>query len=227
VVDENDTMKGFKKYLPLILIVMLSITVWLLGLHHYLTLESLKSHHHILEKSLQTHPFLSIGIYAGIYILIAALSIPAAAFMTILGGFLFGQWSGTAAAVISSTIGACILFMSAKMASENLAKKTGPWAKKMQDGFQNNAFSYLLTLRLIPIFPFVAVNLVAALFQTFIGVIPGSFVYVSMGVALREVIKTSHITPRIILEPKILIALIGLGALSLLPVMYKKLNRKA
>ena len=94
--------------------------------------------------------------------------------------------------------------------------------------------SYLLTLRLIPIFPFVAVNLAAALFQipfktfafgTFLGIIPGSFVYVSMGVALQEVIQKPDFSPRIVLDPKILIALTGLGILSFLPVLYKRFKK--
>lgn len=156
--------------------------------------------------------------------------------MTLLGGFLFGQILGTCLVIVSAAVGATILFLSAKLASEDfLNQKAGPWMSKMKAGFQENAFYYLLTLRLIPIFPFVAINLVAAVFQiplktfvvgTFIGIIPGSFVFVSIGNALKDVVLTTDLTPKIILEPKFIIALVGLGTLSLLPVFYKRLHNR-
>lgn len=172
----------------------------------------------------------------GVYIALVGLSIPGATFMTLTGGFLFGQLVGTGLVVVSATIGATILFISTKMASEDfLSRKAGPWVDKMKAGFQEDAFYYLLTLRLIPIFPFVAINLVAAVFQislqtfivgTFIGIIPGSFVYVSIGNALKDVILTSNLTPKIILEPKAMIALVGLGILSLLPILYQRFSNR-
>lgn len=225
-------MKKFKKYLPILLIISLSSLAWIFNLHHYLNFEELKSHHKFIEQFIEEEKALSILIYCGIYILIVSLSLPAATFMTLAGGFLLGQWIGTTATVISASLGASILFLSAKMASTDLlSQKTGSWIGKMKSGFQENAFSYLLTLRLIPIFPFVIINIAAAVFQvslrifffgTFIGIIPGSFVYTSIGVALREAIKEPDFTPDIILNPKILLAFIGLGILSLLPIAYKK-----
>ena len=228
-------MNAFNKYLPLFFLVVLSLLAWFLGLHHYLNLDTLKTHQEMLELYIENHQILSIIIYSGIYILVVSLSLPFATFMTLAGGLLFGQLIGTVVGVISATLGASILFLSAKMASKDLLiKKAGSWLQKMRRGFQENAFFYLLTLRLIPIFPFVAINLVAAILQirfrtfffgTLLGIIPGCFVYVSMGVALREVIKTPDFTPNLMLEPKILIALIGLGILSILPVVYKLLHR--
>ena len=164
------------------------------------------------------------------------LSLPGAALMTIIGGFLLGQWVGTGAVVIGATLGASVLFVSARSASQDLlAKKMGPWAKKMQAGFQKNAFSYLLTLRLIPLFPFVIINLVAALLQlpfriffwgTFLGIIPGSFVYTSLGVALQDLIQSPNFSADLIMKPSILLALTGLGLLSLLPLLYQKYGQK-
>lgn len=230
-------MKGYQKYLPLLLIVGLSISAWLVNLSDYLRFESLKTHQHSIDIWVTQNFLLSIVIYAITYIAVVGLSIPGATFMTLTGGFLFGQWLGTLCSVLCATLGATILFLSAKMAStEVLAKKAGSWAQKMQQGFQEHAFFYLLTLRLIPIFPFVAINLVAALLQidwrtflaaTLLGIIPGSFVYTSMGVALSEVIDQPEFSPNIILEPKILMALIGLGLLSLLPTFYKKYRSKS
>ncbi|GAB4164112.1 MAG: VTT domain-containing protein [Rickettsiaceae bacterium] len=225
-----------KKSMPLLMILGLSITAWILDLHHYLSFETFKAHQKSLEQFIANHRVVSLFLYGATYIAVVTLSLPAATFMTLAGGFLFGQWVGTSVVVTAATIGACFFFLIARMASSDLlSKKAGGFATKMQKGFQENALSYLLTLRLIPIFPFVAVNLAAAFFQvplkifalgTFFGIIPGSLVYVSMGVALREVIQKPDFSPGLILDPKILLAFIGLGILSLLPVFYRHLKKK-
>lgn len=229
-------MKHLRKYLPILVIVSLSISAWIFNLSHYFSLEKLKENQRILELFIEQNLALSILIYCSIYIIIVGLSIPLATFMTLTGGFLLGQWVGTTAAVISSTIGASILFLSAKMVSTDLvSQKSRSWAQKMQKGFQEHAFSYLLTLRLMPLFPFVVINIASAFFQiplrifffgTLLGIIPATFIYTSLGVALRGVIQKPDFTFSTILEPKILFALTGLGILSLLPVLYKHFKQK-
>ena len=135
------------------------MTAWIFDLHHYFSFETFKAHQKYLDLFITQNLFLSVVIYSAIYVTVVGLSIPGATFMTLVGGFLLGQWVGTLCVVVSATFGATLLFLSVKMASSDLlSKKTGPFAKKMQEGFQENAFYYLLTLRLIPLFPFVAVN---------------------------------------------------------------------
>lgn len=224
-----------QKFLPLLIILGLSTMSWIFDFHDYFSFSTVKTHQKSLEQFIENHGVLSLFLYTATYITVVALSLPAATFMTLAGGFLFGQWIGVSVVVTSATVGACFLFLSARMASSDLlSKKAEGFATKMQKGFQENAFSYLLTLRLIPLFPFVAVNLAAALFQiplktfvlgTFFGIIPGSFVYVSMGVALREVIRKPDFSSILVLDPKILLAFIGLGILSLLPVLYRRLRK--
>lgn len=225
-----------KPYIPLFAIIICSLLAWYFGIQNYLTFDSLREHQKILQDFISEYYLSSLLIFSGLYITVVALSIPGAAIMTVTAGFLFGQIMGTLLAVISATIGATILFLSARLASkEIMVKKTGRWVKKMQAGFHEDAFSYLVTLRLIPLFPFVAINLVASLLQiplktfffgTLLGIIPGSFVFTSIGVALRNVIHQPGFTPKLILDPYILVALVGLGFLSLLPVIYKKYKKK-
>jgi uncharacterized membrane protein YdjX (TVP38/TMEM64 family) len=224
-------MRQLKRYVPILLILLLSVLAWFLGIYHALNFETLKALQKPLELFIEQHHILSILIYSGLYMVIAVLSIPVATFMTIVGGFLLGQWIGTAATVISATLGATLLFLCAQLALIDLPRL---WIKKLKTGFQKNAFSYLITLRLIPLFPFAVVNLVAAIFQlplhtfffgTLIGIIPGSFVYVSIGVALKKVIQKSDFTVNIMLDPNILLAFIGLGILSLLPILYQYSQR--
>lgn len=229
-------MKSFKKYFPLLLIIFISLTLWVTGLHHYLNFDSLRIYQQDLQTFVMNHLILALLIYSLLYITIVGLSLPVATFMTLLGGFLFGQVLGTIVVVISATLGATILFLAMRSASESyIQEKAGPWLQKMKKGFQENALYYLWTLRLIPLFPFVAVNLAAAVLQiplrtffwgTLIGIIPGSFVYVSIGNGLKDVIQEPDFSPKIILQPHILIGFIGLGILSLLPVLYKKYHQK-
>jgi len=227
-------LQQLTRIVPLLVIIILGILVWVLDLHHYLSFDRLKQHQKFLESFIAQDRLLSVFLFSILYILIVSVSIPGATFMTLLGGFLFGQWLGTATSVIAATLGASILFISVRMVVPVFfAKKFESRIKKMQVGFQKNAMSYLLFLRLIPLFPFVAVNLAAAFFQiplrvfvvaTFFGIIPGTFIYVAMGVALQEVIQQTDITPSLILEPKILWALIGFGVLLILPILYKKIG---
>ncbi len=222
-------------YLPIVFIIVLSFLAWVFNLYHYLSLDALKFHQKALTFFVNQNPILALLSYCIIYISLVSLSIPAATVMTLAGGILFGQWIGTVSVVICATVGATILFMSAKMASSDwITKKAGSWATKMKAGFQANAFFYLLMLRLIPVFPFFAINIGAAFFQipvrtfffgTLLGIIPGSFVYVSIGVAVRELIQKPNFTLHAILEPKILFAFIGLGILSLLPIIYKHFKK--
>lgn len=229
-------MKSVKQYLPLLLIGGASFAVWATGLHHYLNFDTLRAYHQDLQHFVAQYLVLSVLIYSIVYIAVVGLSLPVATFMTLLGGFLFGQILGTVTVVISATLGATILFLAMRSASEPYVREQArPWLQKMQKGLQENAFYYLMTLRLIPLFPFVAVNLAAAFFQiplrtffwgTLIGIIPGSFVYVSIGNGFKVAIQEPNFSPNIILEPHILIGFIGLGILSLLPVLYKHYHRK-
>ena len=225
-------MKWFK-LLPLALIVIGLFLVFYFDLNSYLSFETLKTHRDALLFWTKQN-FWLVGIcYAGIYILAVALSVPGAVFLTLAGGFLFGPWWGTFFVVFSATIGATILFFIVKLATGDwLLDKTGNWIQKMSDGFKRNAMEYLLVLRLVPLFPFWVVNIVPALLNvrssvyiasTFLGIIPGSFVYVTVGNGLGAVIDSGK-TPnlKVILQPQILLPLLGLALLSLIPVVYKR-----
>src|SRR5262249_807577 len=129
--------------------------------------------------------------YMAIYALVIALSVPGGALMTVAGGFLFGQLWGTALVVVAATVGATVVFLIARYAlGAPLRRKAGPFLQRMEAGFQANALSYLLVLRLVPAFPFWAVNLAPALLGvplstyivgTALGIIPGTFVFASFG----------------------------------------------
>lgn len=209
-----------------------------LRLDRYVGFSTLKEHRQILLDLVRDHtPAMAAGFAAG-YALCVAFSLPIAAIMTITAGFLFGQMLGMFLVVIGATAGAVAVFLAARTAiGDTLRRRAGPWLAKMQAGFNENALSYLLVLRLVPIFPFAVVNLVSAVMgmklrdyalATFIGIIPGSAVYTAVGVGLGSVFdRGGEFTASGVLTPQVLMALGGLACLALAPVVYKRLKRRA
>lgn len=239
-VDQNEKKKtgiSWQRMLPLLLLGGGLILFFVFGLDEYLTFETLRQNRVWLLRQVEDSALLTALVYIAIYILVVAFSLPGGAVMTIAGGFLFGQWLGTAYVLFAATIGATVLFVAARTAlGDVLRAKAGPFLKKMEAGFQENALSYLLVLRLVPIFPFFIVNLVPAflgvslrtfVIATFLGIIPGSFVYATVGAGLGSIFDAGGtFSPRSILTPEIITALIGLAILALLPVAYKKLKSR-
>lgn len=170
-------------------------------------------------------------VFMGAYAALAALSFPAAELLTIAGGFLFGRWLGAAYSVVGATVGATAVFLAARAGLAGLAASAGPRAGRVAAGFERNALSYLLVLRLVPLFPFWLVNLVAGaaglrlpvyLLGTFIGIIPGAFVYASLGSGLDAIVAEGRPPGlAVLLRPDVLLPLLGLAALASLPIWYR------
>ncbi len=230
------SLASFKRLLPLALLAALAATAWSFGLKDYLTFEALREHRESLLGFVERHALLAVGAFILIYALSTAVSLPGATFLTIASGFLFGSTLGTAWSVIGATIGGTAVFLVAKTAlGDLLRRRAGPFLRRMEAGFQDNAFSYLLVLRLIPLFPFFVVNLVPAFLgirlgtyvaATFIGIIPGAFVFASVGAGLGSVFAGNEAFSLTgILTPEVVTALVGLALLSLLPVAYKRFKR--
>lgn len=216
---------------------LMVLLAYLANIQQYFSFEMLKQHRERLLEFIKWHPIIASLIYILIYIIVATFSLPGAAFLSITGGFLFGLLGGTIYVVVGASIGATFLFLLARFVMADTAKeKAGPWLKKMQRGFQKNALNYLLVLRLIPLFPFFVVNLAAAVLgvplrtyvlATFFGIIPGAFVYVSVGTGLWSIFDRGEtFTGKGLLTPEILLALCGLAFLAILPVIYKKITKK-
>lgn len=222
----------------LFVVLMLLLSVFFyLRLYRYLSFESLKTHREVLLVWTKFH-FIPVMLgFMGVYILAVAASVPGAVFLTLAAGFLFGPFFGTIAVVISATIGAFIAFLAVELALRDwMAKKTTKWVKRMEHGFQRNAFSYLLFLRFVPLFPFWVVNIVPALlgipkrtffFATLIGIIPGSFVYILVGNGLGHAFD-AHETPNlgIIFDPIVFLPLVALAFLSFVPIGYRHFKQK-
>ncbi|QDQ40862.1 mercuric reductase [Legionella geestiana] len=226
-----------RRWLPLIALIGLFILFFSLRLDNCLNFTALKDHRTTLITWAETHFLTTSILFIAVYTAAVAVSIPGAVFLTLAGGFMFGIGWGLVLVVLSATLGATLLFLAVRTTlGVSLSRRASGWIESMHQGFQNHAFSYLLTLRLIPLFPFWVVNIVPALLgvraktfilATFIGIIPGSTVYVLLGNSLSEIFAANQ-TPDlgIIFEPKVLGPLLALAALSLIPVLYRVFTGK-
>ena len=228
-----ETKSPIVRFLPLIILAAAIIGFFAIGLDEYLTFDALRENHVTLSAFVAEQGVIAVTLYIAIYTLSVALSVPGVSILTIAGGLLFGQWFGSVYVVFGATLGAIAVFLIAKTAfGDALRQRMGPGMRKMEVGFQENALSYLLVLRLIPLFPFFLVNIVPAFLGvelrtyaigTFIGIIPGSFVFATVGAGLASIFdQNGEFSVTALLTPEITIALVGLAVLALLPIAYKK-----
>ncbi len=228
---------SLKRLWPLLALALAIVAVFALHLDRYLTFAALREHREALTALVSGNMLLAALAFVVVYALAIALSVPGGAILTITGGFMFGSILATLLVLIAATLGATLVFLIAKTAlGDPLRARAGPFLKRMEAGFQEDAFNYLLVLRLIPIFPFWIVNLVPAflgvplrtyVLGTFIGIIPGSFVFASVGAGIGSVLDSGQdFSPSSVLTPQIVIALVGLALLALLPVVYRKLKTR-
>jgi uncharacterized membrane protein YdjX (TVP38/TMEM64 family) len=193
----------------------------------YLSLDTLKANRDSLLAFTEEHYMPTVALFILIYVLQTSFSLPGATIMTLAGGFLFGSLWGPLYVNIGATIGATLAFLAARyLFHQWVERKFGDRLGPIQDGFAKNAFSYLLTLRLIPFFPFFLVNLLSGLTRvkvrtyvvaTAIGIVPGSAVYTFAGRQLGTINALSELV-----SPRLLLAFSLLGLLMLVPVIYRK-----
>jgi uncharacterized membrane protein YdjX (TVP38/TMEM64 family) len=225
---------------PLLLLVVALGAFFALGLNKFFTLDMLRENRDVLKQWVHDNKTQAVALFILAYVVVAAASLPVGAVLSIAGGFLFGSVFGAAWIVIGATIGATMLFIIARSAlGEPLRKRFGAQIKSMEEGFRRNAFSYLLILRLVPLFPFWLVNLAPAflgvsvatfVISTFIGIIPGAFVFASIGNGLNAIFEAGEqpdlSLQAIITRPDFYVPIGGLIILSLIPIIYKSLSRK-
>jgi uncharacterized membrane protein YdjX (TVP38/TMEM64 family) len=200
-------------------------------LGRFLSLQALKDHRDDLLSFTETHSAVAAALFVLTYVAVTGLSLPGAVILTLAGGFLFGFVWGTLFVNLGATTGATLAFLASRyLLHDWVERKFGKWLGPVQQGFAKNAFSYLLTLRLIPLFPFFVVNLVSGLTRmnvgtyvaaTALGIIPGSFVYAYAGRQLGTINSLQDIA-----SPGVIGAFVLLGLLALVPSLYKKWSGK-
>jgi uncharacterized membrane protein YdjX (TVP38/TMEM64 family) len=208
-----------------------------LGGGRYLTVAALAENRVLLAQFVARAGPAAVPAYVVVYAAIAALSLPGAAIMTLAGGLLFGTAAGGLAALTGATLGASALFLIARTSlGAIIERRAGPRVRMIETQFRAHAASYLLVLRLVPLFPFWAVNLASgflgmrlqtfALFS-FVGMAPGTFLYANLGAGLGDILAAGG-TPDLmmIFAPRILLPLLGLAGLALVPALARRKARR-
>ena len=237
--SDNGQSGGFNwlRLIPILVLIAGLVAFFVTGLNEYVSLDTLRDNREALNDWVASNGLWAGLTFAAIYAVAVAFSLPVGALMTIAGGFLFGLVWGTLWVVVGATIGATGLFLAARAGfGDALRARMGGSLKRMEEGFRENALSYLLVLRLVPLFPFWLVNLAPAflgvslrtyVIATFVGILPGSFVYVSVGNGLGALFdKGEEPNLGIIFQPQFLIPIVGLALLAMIPVIYRRFAKK-
>jgi uncharacterized membrane protein YdjX (TVP38/TMEM64 family) len=201
-------------------------------LGRYFTLAALKANHEALVASYENHRLTAISVFLAIYILQTAFSLPGATVLSLAAGALFGLLRGALLVNVGATVGATLAFLFARYLFRDLVVKKfgGPRLDRLNTEVESQGYSYLMFLRLVPLFPFFLINLGAALtsvplrmffFTTMLGIIPGSLVYVNAGASLATIETMSDVT-----SPRVLGSFALLGLFALIPVFYDKLKKR-
>jgi uncharacterized membrane protein YdjX (TVP38/TMEM64 family) len=245
------TVAGFRlvRFLPLAVIIVIGVTVIAMGWHKQLSLAGLVDRRADIDAFVAEHRIAALAASAGIYAGAVALSLPGAVFLTIACGMIFGALVGGLTAIVGATTGATAIFLIAKSAFGGwLVRRAGQRTESLAAGFRADAFSYLLFLRLVPVFPFWLVNLVPALcgvgLATFVGatalgIIPGTFAYAFFGAGLDSAIAAEatvyrsclsagrldchlNFDPGAAVTPQLIFGLFAPGVLALVPIAVKR-----
>ena len=219
--------------------IALGIFACLIGLFFAFDLNSLISYQGLaeneaaLKRAVSDNPILTGLAYMIIYVLAVTFSLPGAVWLSLAGGLMFGTWAGGLLIVVSASLGASGLFVAARfIMGDALRARAGPALQKFEASFNRDALSYLFILRLLPVFPFFIVNLGAALvgvrypvflITTFFGIMPGTFVFASIGNGISVVLQSGKQPDlSVMTSPEILLPLVGLAILSLAPMLWRR-----
>lgn len=221
------------KLWPIYLIAAVMVGAWQLGLFQYLSLDTLREQQEVLQGFVANNLVLAVAIFIAVYAAATLFMVPGALWITIAGGFLFGLVGGSLATITGATLGASLLFFAAKTSiGSALRDRAGPFMAKMESGFNENPFSYMFALRLLPVVPFPVANIAPALLgakyreyaiATAVGIIPGVIAYTWVGSGLGATFAAGEDPNLGVIARNMLPALAALGVVSLIPVAYKKI----
>ncbi len=251
--ERPNKARRFWRILPLALVLTAIATVFASGVHRSLTFETFVHYQARLQDLVISHGPAMLGLYSLIYVLAVTLSLPASAFLTAIGGYLFGWPLGGITANLAATLGAANIFLIARSSlGRPLLRRAGSRIQSLAAGFRREAFLYLLSLRLIPVVPFWLTNLAAAFFgmrlrpfvlATQLGMLPASFAFALAGSGLDAVMARQDelrraclavgrgdcsldLSAKSLLTPQLMIALAILGILALIPIGLRHWRRQ-
>lgn len=238
--DNNpaDSGKKYKRSLLIAGFIALVAAFFAFDINQFISYEGLAANEAALKRAVAENPLITAAAYMAVYITAVAFSLPGALWLSLAGGLMFGTWQGGLLIIISATIGAGCLFLAARyVIGDALRARAGPAIQKFEASFNRDAASYMLVLRLLPIFPFFIVNLGAALVgvrfavfmvTTFFGIMPGTFVFASIGNGISVVLQAGERPDLSVMsKPEIALPILALAVLSLAPIVWRRIKGEA
>lgn len=221
-------MKKYRKILILLIgLILMFTSIRYFDLNGVLTFENLNKNRQLLTTYVSQNYVQSVILYIGIYIIVVAVNLPGAAVMTLSGAVLFGILPAMLYVNVSATIGGSLAFIvSRKFLGAFFQAKFGQQLKKFNSDIDRYGKNYLLTMRLIPVFPFFFVNIAAGMtkislmtfvWTTSLGTIPGTFAYVYAGYNISNIGSSGDV-----LSPQVIFALVLLGVAAVIPTFISK-----
>lgn len=225
-------MRAVKRAIGPVLLLLAIAALWASGITHQITLENIQAHGDQMRAAITAHPVRSAAIFTALYAGMVISCLPMASIFSLLGGFLFGGLLGGVLIIAAAGSGSAILFVVARSsAGSALRARAGGLYAKIATQMEKDAVSYLLFMRLVPVFPAVVTAVIPALFHirpwtflwtTVLGMAPAAFIYAFLGQKLGDIRQISDL-----FSPGLLAALCALGLLALTPILMKKVKANA
>jgi len=223
---------SLKKLLLLLVIIVLFISAFAFDLTQYLSLDVLKEKQQQLNQLFVDYPFQVFAVYFVVYVAATALSLPGATILTLGSGAIFGLGWGLLLASFASSFGAFLAFLSARFILHDwVQEKFGERLTAINRGMERDGAFYLLSLRLVPLFPFFVINLVMGLTKikarTFywvsqLGMLLGTAVYVNAGTQLAQISSLSDVVSADLIGAFVLLGISPLIAKAVLAVLKRR-----
>jgi len=247
--DADRVPLALARVIPVAVVVVALVVILASGWHRNLSFETLARNRAAIDGFVAAHFSTAVAAFVALEAAVVGLSIPGAVMLSVAAGILFGWWVAALAVVAGATAGATLIFLVARAAcGQSAARRAGPRLSRIASGLKADAFSYLLFLRLMPVFPFWLVNLASAVLgvelrtfviATAIGIIPGTIAFTLVGAGLDSVLRPQGAAYRhclaagghncrlgfdmhAILTPQVIAALAALGLLALIPVLVRR-----
>lgn len=237
------------RYLPLAVLLIAAATFFAFGLHREISFANAVARRETLLHAVQAAPLRAFALYVAAYAAAIVFAVPGAVVFTMFGGFLFGWLGGAVAGILGSVLGgAIVVLIGSASLGTTLAQAALPRFQKLARGFREGAFGYIVLLRLIPLVPYVAINIGAALFRvplstfmlaTAIGIAPIALCFGFIGSGLdrgfekqAELLRacqtqgrsdcTLDLDPMHFLSVEMIAGLALLSVLALLPIVFRR-----
>lgn len=226
-----------RRYGLLLVVVLLLVVAVSTGAWHWLSLDSLQAHHAQLKRLVSKSPALSAGEFFGVFVLVVTACIPGPGMMAAIGGYLFGPLFGGFLSLAACVTGSAVVSLACRSAfADTIARRSGPKIRELERSLAQNAFSYLTTLKLVPMVPMFVSNVAAGLAgvriwalvaATALGSAPICFILASLGAGLGRVLDSGGpLSHHLFERPEVILPVLGLSLLAVVSVAWRVLRRR-